>query len=399
MDHSEVSRAARSFKIMQYLHHVEMALLAENKPSATSVAKAIANTAPLDNKIILLPSIIPVVCRIFNDALVMRSLSTSHPVLSLCVKADEKTALTHEYPRFTSLAAKRVYSPCTSCLANEVSYDLDTVCTCMSSYLPPSPEKEKTGHHCKIYFDEFVEEMKVSNTRHESRRLHEDDDEDLPLLEYKCDCGEESSPLAPRICRLCFGICKPYTLNKDNHVLNDEMGIPKTSSFEHVRDVSWGVDNSWGRVGDGWDNGFCGWFLKPEFFPEPEMEEHPNDDDEGGDDGSSSWVTTDEEISSEEDVAEGDSSSGSSSVWETRDEEIMGGDVERNEDTGPNRGGETNAYFYDEDTLSDESIVRRSIAVEELAEMGVMAMLAVGDLRESRQELEEDENSIQVEGV
>ncbi|KAF8846993.1 hypothetical protein BDZ45DRAFT_811900 [Acephala macrosclerotiorum] len=363
------ARAARSLKIMHYLNRIEKAILARNKAGANSisVATAIANTDPLENKMMLSPDAVGVSLRVCNGSLVARSLArialaikrpllrtilstidfqlstitydrvlslaepdlseppgmisrchrchkeiyptTAHSILSFCISASEETTKTRDYLRFTSLSAKRVYSPCLTCLENEVCYDLDTTCTCIYSYLPPSEEKKKTGRHCKTCFDELCEEMKRDNVRQEVRPFR--DYEEFPLLEYTCDCGEESGPRAPRICRLCYGICKPYTLNRDNRILTIEMGIPKVSSFEHTGKVpwGWGNDDAWGPVGNDWDNGFCGYFLKLEFFPESEVEHNLDDDDDDDDNGDSSsaiWQTTDEELSIAHEVSDRD---------------------------------------------------------------------------------------------
>lgn len=182
--------------------------------------------------------------------------------------------------------------------------------------------------------------------------------------EYKCDCGQESGPSAPRICRLCYGICKPYTLNKDNRILNLEMGIPGTTSFEHTGNKMTGPgspgDEWWGRVDSDWDNGFCRYFLKPEFFTGPQVEQpdENGDNDDGGDSGSDSWVTADE--------GEDDTSS-------------------EDEDERP--------------AIPDSTeILEMEEGLETLEIMGAMAMFAILEKTAGYEDIRKDENDVEFAG-
>ncbi|CZR62581.1 uncharacterized protein PAC_12478 [Phialocephala subalpina] len=210
--------------------------------------------------------------------------TTSCSILAICNTVDEKTVggnAEDKFPRFASLAAKRIISPCKKCLEeNSEKFDLKGSCQCLGRYVTPQ-EGNNEGRHCETCFEDLKEEMKEQNTCEMPRADIEHGT--FSLLDYQCDCGRCSSPYTARICRLCRKTCRPYTLNKDNKMLRSTFEGTLETSMELTGTGLWGDNQDyWTNVGDEWDNGFCDYFVKHEYFNKGEKQASGNDADNAG---------------------------------------------------------------------------------------------------------------------
>lgn len=151
-------------------------------------------------------------------------------------------------------------------------------CECKVSFaIPPTSALFKDEHnipdHCKTCFELVAEEIKMANTNTEihSRPGIKDVSLIVSLLsyfhnidvpkcntncltqEYKCDCGNLSRPAPLTICRLCLGVCKPLTLNKNNRIISKHFLVHSSLElFKAPTGASGTCD--WMDAGEDWDS-------------------------------------------------------------------------------------------------------------------------------------------------